>query len=111
MTQGNVRIRFGPRALTDIERLESYLLESQDELHGALMEFLFAAMSVLRLQPGVGRPVLAGLYRELIVERGHSGYLVRYHYARDTRDVSILRIRHQRECGYSEADIEDEFDF
>lgn len=108
MSLGGVRISLSPWAWSDIERLESFLLLTQDGLHGELVDFLFEAMSVLRLQPGVGRPVLSGIYRELIVERGHSGYLVRYHYDRDSREVSILRIRHQRESGYSDADAAEE---
>jgi plasmid stabilization system protein ParE len=103
-----VRLSLHPLAWSDIDRLEDFLLTAQDPLHGNLVDFLFEAMAVLKLQPGIGRPVLAGMHRELIVERGHSGYLARYHYDRARRQVVVLRIRHQRECGYLEAEAADD---
>lgn len=110
MSPTPVRLSLHPRAWADMERLENFLLLTQDPLKGGLVDFLFESMGVLRLQPGVGRPVQAGKERELIVERGHSGYLVRYHYDRLRQHVVILRIRHQRECGYLELDAADEND-
>ncbi len=111
MSQTVVRLSLSPQAWDDIERLDEHLRAVPDPVHGALAEFLFTGLSVLKLQPGIGRPVVSGLYRELILERGRSGYLARYHYHRDRQEVTILRIRHQRECGYLEADTDDDTDF
>ncbi|MGQ0709048.1 MAG: type II toxin-antitoxin system RelE/ParE family toxin [Rhodoferax sp.] len=110
MNAPQVRLGLHPQAWADIERLEEFLLATQDPLQGALVDFLLEGMAVLRWQPAIGRPVMAGLYRELIVERGRNGYLLRYHYDRALQRVVVLRIRHQRECGYLEADAADDID-
>ena len=55
-------------------------------------------------QPGIGRPVGGGL-RELIISRGHSGYLARYHLDVARQRIWVLRIRHQRESGYHDDEV------
>lgn len=110
MSAQELRLGLHPKAWADIERLEEFLVATQDPLQGVLVDFLFEGMAVLRRQPAIGRPVMAGLFRELIVERGRNGYLLRYHYDRAQQRVVVLRIRHQRECGYLEADAADDID-
>ncbi len=110
MTDSELTLDFATSALRDMERLRTFLAAQQDPLAADFLPFMLDAIHVLLLQPGIGRPVVAGRFRELIVERGHSGYLVRYHYSRTRQHVAILRIRHQRECGYLEAEAADEND-
>ena len=60
---------------------------------------MFQALHTLREHPQIGRP--AGLpYRELIITQGKSGYLALYRYDPAIDEVSIVRIRHQRQEDY-----------
>ncbi len=55
-------------------------------------------------QPGIGRPVGAGL-RELIISRRRSGYLARYEFDEAKDLVLVARIRHQQKSGYSQEEL------
>jgi plasmid stabilization system protein ParE len=99
-----VNISISDHALTDLERLEDFLFEAHDPLAGDLHTYLMQALSVLAHQPGIGRPIGDGL-RELIIDRGRGGYLARYQYQQARHLVTVLRIRHQRESGYTDEEI------
>ena len=91
-------------AFDDLLRLEEFLAGSDDPMAGELLEFILDALKVLTHQPGIGRPVQAGL-RELIISRRRSGYLARYEFDEARDLVLVARIRHQRESGYSEGEL------
>ena len=97
-------INVSPQALADIQRLEDFLWERKDPLSGDLYVYLIRALRLLEHQPGVGRPI-GGDLRELIIERGQTGYLARYQYVRGTPNVMVLRIRHQSETGYTADEV------
>jgi plasmid stabilization system protein ParE len=99
-----IHISIAHKALDDLHRLEDFLLEQSDPLAGDLLPFVMQGLAVLMLQPGVGRPVGAG-HRELIISRGRGGYLARYQYQRERQVVTVLRIRHQKESGYTEEEV------
>ena len=86
-------------ALADSERLQDFLTVNNDPLELGLMSFLTNAFKVLTHQPGIGRPMKEGL-RELILERGASGYIAKYSIDRAALTVRVLRFRHQKEIGY-----------
>ena len=94
------RIDIAQAAFKDLERLEEFMLDQGDPMAERLLPFLMQALAILSLQPGIGRPVEGGL-RELIISRGRGGYLARYDYQRQLQHVTVLRIRHQRESGYT----------
>ena len=98
------RVFLSNAALEDLQRLEEFLVESKDPLVGEWVEFILDALQVLTHQPGIGRPVGGGL-RELIISRGHSGYLARYEFDQANDLVRVARIRHQRESGYSAEEL------
>lgn len=98
------RVFLSQAAFDDLLRLEEFLGESEDPLAGNLLDFVLDALQVLTHQPGIGRPVEAGL-RELIISRRRSGYLARYEFDEIRDRVLVGRIRHQRECGYSEGEL------
>lgn len=98
------RIDYSKRAYDDINRLNEFLDLNDSPLKGKLAAFITNAASVLSLQPGIGRPVSNG-YRELIIHRGRSGYLVRYRHDKKQQTITILRIRHQNESGYTLDEI------
>ena len=94
------RVHLSEAAFADLVRLEEFLWRSSDPGAYALLAFILDALQVLTHQPGIGRPV-EGALRELIIKRGHSGYLAKYEHDAHTDRVRVLRIRHQREAGYS----------
>lgn len=99
-----MQIRLTDAAYADLERLEDYLAVTQDPMATHLLDFLFESVAVLERHPGIGRPVGGG-YRELIIQRGRSGYLARYRVVEGGNILRVLRIRHQRESGYTEDEI------
>lgn len=99
-----VSIDVAPAAFQDLERLEDFLVDSDNPMAGFLLPFILEALVILALQPGIGRPV-EGQQRELIIHRGRGGYLARYDYLRHVGHVTVLRIRHQREAGYTLEEI------
>ncbi|MBK6999357.1 MAG: type II toxin-antitoxin system RelE/ParE family toxin [Rhodoferax sp.] len=98
------RVFLSQAAFNDLLRLEEFLVESDDLMAGELLDFILDALQVLTHQPCIGRPVEGGL-RELIISRGHSGYLARYEFDDDRDLVLVARIRHQRESGYSDGEL------
>lgn len=88
-----------PNALSDLERLRNFLVDSDPAAADRTLELILAGISVIADHPLIGRPVEPG-FRELIISRGRSGYIALYRYL-ETRDaVLVLAIRHQREAGY-----------
>ena len=97
-------IDYSRRAYEDINRLDEFLAMQENPLRGQLAAFIAKAVTILAIQPGIGRPTSSS-HRELIVHRGRSGYLVRYRYDREQSTVTVLRIRHQSESGYTLDEI------
>ena len=86
-------------AVSDLERLRSFLVDSDPAAANQTIELTLAGISVIADHPLIGRPVESN-YRELVISRGRSGYVALYRY-HETRDVVlVLAIRHQREAGY-----------
>lgn len=94
------RIGLSDAALADLQRLEEFLFLQDDPLAYELLNFILEALAVLKHQPGIGRPVGQGL-RELIISRRRNGYLAKYELDESAQLVRVLRIRHQRESGYT----------
>lgn len=99
-----VRVQVADAAWSDLEDLVDFLLQHHDPDAVDLVGFVLSGLDVLTHQPGIGRPVGDGL-RELILHRGKSGYLVKYRYLPSLASVRVLRIRHQRQSGYTLKDI------
>jgi len=97
-------LRFSPQAHIDLVRLEDFLWHPGDPQAHQMMPFILDALQILTHQPGVGRPRGDGL-RELIINRGQSGYLALYHWDRPHHTVRVLRIHHQREAGYADDEV------
>lgn len=92
-------VAYAPRALRDLERLRDFLAE-----HGAALaaaQVITDAVSTLERHPLIGRPVENGL-RELVISRGHTGYVALYDYLEIIDTVVILAVRHQREAGLAQ---------
>lgn len=98
------RVYLSAAAFADLECLEEFLWRSGDRQAYDMLAFILDALQVLTHQPAIGRPVADAL-RELIMKRGRTGYLARYDYDEVTDMVRVLRLRHQREAGYSSYEL------
>jgi len=99
-----ITVHLAEDAWIDLEELVDFLRSPDDPTAPELLDFVLDGLQVLTHQPGVGRPI-AGALRELILHRGKSGYLVKYRYLPHLAAVRVLRVRHQRQSGYTERDI------
>lgn len=93
------RLIYSAEALADLERLVEFLIEAEPPAALETIDLIEEAVSVLKRHPLIGRPVESGL-RELVVSRGHTGYVALYSFERIHDAVLILAVRHQREAGY-----------
>ena len=92
-------IALSARALSDLERLREFLLETDPAAADSTVALIIAAVDVLEHHPLIGRLAESGL-RELVDSRGKSGYIALYRYDEARDRILILGIRHQREAGY-----------
>jgi plasmid stabilization system protein ParE len=91
---------WAPPALADVQRLYRFLAPKNPDAANRAAETIRSNVALLAHQPAVGRPVenmVAG-YRDLLIDFGRSGYVVRYRIDGDT--VVVLAIRHQRKAGW-----------
>jgi plasmid stabilization system protein ParE len=95
------QIIYSDDALEDFERIIDFLLESSPEAAREVLEKIRSAVDVLGAHPLIGRRIDTRL-RELVISHGDTGYLALYAFDRVPDLVRILRIRHQREAGYSD---------
>ncbi len=95
------RVIYSGAALTDLEHLTDFLLESDPATAGETVELIVQAVEVLEDHPLIGRVVEHGL-RELVISRGRTGYIALYGFEAADDTILILSVRHQREAGYSE---------
>jgi addiction module RelE/StbE family toxin len=87
-------------ALRDLDRLVDFLIDLEPTAATRTAELIAEAVEVLANHPLVGRRAEMS-YRELVISRGHSGYVALYCYEQLDDAILILAIRHQREAGYS----------
>lgn len=93
------RLIYTRKAFEDLERLSDFLLESSPSAASQTIALIEEAMSILRTHPVIGRPTDGGLH-ELVISRGHTGYVALYRYEAFHDVVLVLAIRHQREAGH-----------
>ncbi|HSW13570.1 MAG TPA: type II toxin-antitoxin system RelE/ParE family toxin [Solimonas sp.] len=90
---------YSGRALADLERLTDFLVESDPAAALTTVDLIAEAIQILANHPLIGRLVEDPI-RELVISRGHSGYVALYSYEEASDVVLILAVRHQREAGY-----------
>jgi len=90
---------YSGRALADLDRLTDFLIESAPTAALATIDLISEAVHILANHPLIGRLVEDDI-RELVISRGHSGYVALYSYEEANDVVLILAVRHQREAGY-----------
>lgn len=90
---------YSQRAFEDLERLSDFLRASDPDAARVTVDLICEAVAILARHPLIGRPVEHDL-RELVISRGHSGYVALYSHELLQDCVLILAVRHQREVGY-----------
>jgi plasmid stabilization system protein ParE len=94
------RLSYSEQALADLERLTDFLIETDPSAAVETVGLIEEVVALLTRHPLIGRPVEYGLH-ELVISRGHTGYVALYSFEQDQDAVLILAIRHQREAGFS----------
>ena len=94
-------IVFSEEAFTDLERILDFLRETSPGHARDALHKIRSAIAVLDMHPLVGRRVDTYI-RELVISWGDTGYLALYRFDAAFDVVRILRIRHQREAGYTD---------
>jgi plasmid stabilization system protein ParE len=87
------------QALVDLERLSDLLLQADTPAAQDTAALVFDALDMLVQHPEMGRRTHFG-QRELVISRGHTGYLALYRFLPRLNRVLVLALRHQREAGY-----------
>ena len=87
-------------ALADMQRLYQFLASKNPDAARRAVVAIRGQVRILEAQPGVGRALAETdpEYRTWPIDFGASGYVVLYRF--DSRQVSILGLRHQREAGF-----------
>jgi len=93
------RIELAPEVSDDLDRIIDHLVEHSVDDIPARIEEIIQAISVLELNPLIGRPIRNDK-RELIIGRRSRGYVALYRYVGEIDTVFVLALRGQREAGY-----------
>jgi len=94
------QVIYSDEALADFERIIEFLLETSSEKAIQTLENITSAVGILQAHPLIGRRI-DGHIRELVISHGATGYLALYRFDTAFDVIRILRIRHQREAGYT----------
>lgn len=94
------RIRWSEKASLDRIRFYQFLAPKNREAALRAQDTIRREIKILATHPQIGRPIedLPPNYRELVIEFGQGGYVVRYRF--DAEGVVILSIRDGRENEY-----------
>ena len=95
------RIVHSPQAIEDLVRLWQFLRDVAPDNADAAIEEILDGIDMLAAHPLVGRRV-EGEKREFVVSRGVTGYVALYVFDPLREIILVLRIRHQRESGFSD---------
>ena len=94
------QIVYSDEALADFERIIEFLLKTSPDAAMQTLMTIRSAVSILEAHPLIGRRIDRHI-RELVISQRATGYLALYRFDAAFNVIRILRIRHQREAGYS----------
>lgn len=94
-------VRLTEKARQDVKRLYAYMLDWDEEAAARALQAVTSAMTMLEQFPFSCRMAEGGnpLLRELLIPFGSSGYLTLFEIT-DSKAITILAVRHQREDDY-----------
>lgn len=95
------QVRFTKAAREDLKRLYSFLVEQDVQAAENALQAINKAIELLQIFPFTCRKAKPDtpFLRELIISFGANGYVALFE-IEDTRIVTILAVRHQREDDY-----------
>jgi plasmid stabilization system protein ParE len=94
-------IFFSEEALADLEKIFEFSAGHDPVLALDHISKIQSAVTILEAHPEIGRRVATGSpLRELVIARGHAGFVALYEYSPVANGIRILAVRHQREAGY-----------
>jgi plasmid stabilization system protein ParE len=94
------RVIYSQQAVRDFERIIELSLQAFPSHVSSVVEDIREAVSILERHPLIGRRRDAKR-RELVISKGRFGHVAMYRYD-VTHDAGfVLRIRHQREAGFT----------
>jgi plasmid stabilization system protein ParE len=91
-------IVFSLDALTDVERLRTFLDQVNPGAARRAMVAILTAIERLQEFPDLGMTTEDADIRQLVIRFGASGYIVRYAMLAETGDILVTRIWHGREA-------------
>ena len=94
------RIELAPEVGDDLDRVFDHLAGHDVADAPSRIREIIQAITVLELNPLIGRPV-DGDKRELVIGRRSHGYVALYRYVAEIDTVFVLALRNQREAGYT----------
>lgn len=96
------RVRLTPSAQADLERLQDWLIPRNADAAARDIEAIEKAFDLLAHSPFACRKAWPGdraWLREIVIPFGEAGYVALFE-IEDSRTVTILAVRHQREEDY-----------
>ena len=91
-------ILLSPDAVEDVERLRSFLDQSNPGAAQRALASIWTAIDRLQEFPDLGMATGDAEIRQIVIRLGASGYIVRYAILNETKDILITRIWHGREA-------------
>jgi plasmid stabilization system protein ParE len=97
----NYQLRLAPRAADDLQRLFEFLTERDLNAAERLRPTIEKAFEFLQIFPFACRKAAPEhpLLREMVIEFGQAGFVALFE-IEDSRTVTILAVRHQRETDF-----------
>jgi toxin ParE1/3/4 len=91
-------ILLSPDAVEDVERVRTFLDQSNPDAARRALASIWTAIDRLQEFPDLGMPTEDADIRQIVVRFGSSGYIVRYAAMPADRNILITRIWHGREA-------------
>ena len=96
-------VKYSAQSLADLKRLHEFWAQQDPEVARRAIAVIRDALQKISVMPERFRPVEGKMYhREAINDFGASGYIARFRHMPND-DITIARIKHQREDGFDGA--------
>jgi plasmid stabilization system protein ParE len=97
---GMPSVKYSAQAIADLQRLHDFLATQDRNVAARAVLVIRDALKKIAIMPERFRPVEGQMYfREAIIDFGNSGYVARFRHL-PNGDITIARIKHQREDGF-----------
>ena len=96
-------VKYSAQSIAGLRRLHDFLAQQDPEVARRAMAVIRDALKTIAVMPERFRPVEGKMYhREAIIDFGSGGYIARFRHM-PNGDITIARIKHQREDGFDLA--------